>query len=49
MTPDQIATKYGYPHPRTAAAVHKRAQDMLAKGFEWTLQNGWPQNPAPMR
>jgi len=49
MPPEKIASKYGYPHPRMAAAVHQRAKDMLQKGFEWTLQNGWPQNPVPTR
>lgn len=49
MDPDAIAARYGYPHPRMASAVHQRAKDMLSKGFEWTLQNGWPRIPLPMR
>lgn len=49
MSPEKIAAKYGYPHPRMAEAVHQRSKDMLDKGFEWTLQNGWPYNPIPTR
>jgi hypothetical protein len=48
-TPEAIATKFGYPNEVMAAAVQQRAKDLLHRGFEWTLQYGWPQNPDPVR
>jgi hypothetical protein len=32
-----------------AWALHRRASDMLSKGFEWTLKHGRLVNPSPAR
>ncbi|KIY99485.1 hypothetical protein MNEG_8476 [Monoraphidium neglectum] len=49
MTKQQVQRHYGFPQLAAAAALRRRASDMLSRGFEWTLQNGWPRNPTPAR
>lgn len=49
MTKQEVQREYGFPHLATAAALRRRAHDMVTHGFEWTLQNGWPHNPIPLR
>ena len=49
LTKLEVQRRYGFPQLSTAAALRRRAADMLGKGFEWTLQHGWPRNPLPAR
>ena len=49
MSADDALRRYGFPQRAMAVALRRRAIDMSTRGFEWTLQHGWPRNPLPMR
>jgi hypothetical protein len=49
MTKREVQLRYGFPQVAAAAALRRRASDMLSRGFEWTLRHGWPRNPLPLR
>ncbi len=44
-----LQRRYGYPTLQMVAALRRRAAAMLSRGFEWTLAEGWPRNPDPLR
>ena len=45
----QVQRTFGLPEARHAARLHRRAGDLLAHGFEWTLLHGEPRNPMAHR
>lgn len=49
MSIQELQDSLGLVTSRSAAMLQRRASDLLAKGFEWTLQQGAPTNPAAWR
>ncbi len=44
----QVSDHYGF-NAKEAGMLKMRAHDMLARGFEWTLEHGQPLNPPSLR